>query len=1105
MQRQVNLTLNLPNNDFAKIVANPAFQTIGVNLVTPESNTIFSNKTMVDESNDIAANKININGETLTIGPSGAINPGDILTYAGPGLANFVPTYTGGNVLSVAGKMGTVTLVPADVGLGNVDNTSDANKPVSTATQTALNLKVNNTALGVTVATLGLDGTLDPSQIPPELLSGTQYIGTYNAALNIPVIPAAAPANAGHYYVVSVAGTQIISAVSVVLGVGDHLISNGTVWQAVPNAQNVISVNGQLGSVVITPDSIGLSNVDNTSDANKPISDATQLALNLKVNRSDIVDALNVGSSILPLSANQGMVLNATKLGTSDIVNNLLSDNAFKALSANQGLVLNNTKLNVTDIVNDLSTGGINKALSAEQGKILANTVASQLTGANIANNLFTTDPDQILSAAQGPVLNTMIGLKINTSAITNDLATNSATNVLSAAQGYLLNNTKINTSAIVNDLATGGASNVLSAAQGVVLNTTKVNTSAIIDNLLSVSGTEVLSANQGRILNNTKINTSAIVNDLTTGGASNVLAAAQGVALNSAIGTKINTSAIVNDLTTGGPTNVLSAQQGVVLKGLVDAALTSADIVDDLVTDDPTLVLSAAQGYALENSKIPITAIVNDLVTGGASNVLSAAQGVILNTTKIGLSDIIDNLTTNDATKALSAAQGVVLQNTKFNSADVVNDLVTGGTTKALSAQQGVVLNAAIATKINTSAIINNLTTGGSSNVLSAAQGVILQNSKLNVSDVVDDLTTGGTTKALSAQQGVVLQSTKINTSAIINDLTTGGTNNVLSAQQGVVLNSALAGKINTSAIVNDLTTGGASNVLSAAQGVILNTAIGTKINTSNIVNNLTTNDATKVLSAAQGYALQNAKMNVTGGIFDTSFSLRNISAGSAVTFSQDVPGNFVLNGPGTVALQVAAANSLTIGPTLINVYKDIIPIGPLNLGTIANGYNNVAAANFQSTGNTLTLTNSMGQIVKMDSTGNFKPETDGLQSLGGASNRWSVVYASNGVINTSDVREKKDLSDLPDDLLDIWHKYVHVKSYRWKRSTESDSATEGNEKMNIGVMAQDIILAFTAAGLDWNDYSVVTKDPETDRLGVNYDMVLCIEMAAIRKKIGL
>lgn len=44
-------------------------------------------------------------------------------------------------VTSVVGKTGAVTLVKADVGLDNVDNTSDANKPISTATQTALNAK----------------------------------------------------------------------------------------------------------------------------------------------------------------------------------------------------------------------------------------------------------------------------------------------------------------------------------------------------------------------------------------------------------------------------------------------------------------------------------------------------------------------------------------------------------------------------------------------------------------------------------------------------------------------------------------------------------------------------------------------------------------------------------------------------------------------------------------------------------------------------------------------------------------------------------------------------------------------------------------------------
>lgn len=47
-------------------------------------------------------------------------------------------------VQSVAGRTGTVTLTKSDVGLSNVDNTSDANKPISTATQTALNAKANS-------------------------------------------------------------------------------------------------------------------------------------------------------------------------------------------------------------------------------------------------------------------------------------------------------------------------------------------------------------------------------------------------------------------------------------------------------------------------------------------------------------------------------------------------------------------------------------------------------------------------------------------------------------------------------------------------------------------------------------------------------------------------------------------------------------------------------------------------------------------------------------------------------------------------------------------------------------------------------------------------
>ena len=66
-----------------------------------------------------------------------------------------------GPVASVAGKTGVVTLAKADVGLGNVDNTSDANKPVSTATQTALNGKANTSHSHAISDVTNLQSTLD--------------------------------------------------------------------------------------------------------------------------------------------------------------------------------------------------------------------------------------------------------------------------------------------------------------------------------------------------------------------------------------------------------------------------------------------------------------------------------------------------------------------------------------------------------------------------------------------------------------------------------------------------------------------------------------------------------------------------------------------------------------------------------------------------------------------------------------------------------------------------------------------------------------------------------------------------------------------------------
>lgn len=94
-----------------------------------------------------------------------------------------------------------ISLLKGDVGLGNVDNTSDLNKPISTATQTALNGKQATLVSGTTIKTL-----------ETQSLLGT-------------------------------------------------------------------------GNIDLTKSDVGLSNVDNTSDINKPISIATQTALDNKVDK----------------------------------------------------------------------------------------------------------------------------------------------------------------------------------------------------------------------------------------------------------------------------------------------------------------------------------------------------------------------------------------------------------------------------------------------------------------------------------------------------------------------------------------------------------------------------------------------------------------------------------------------------------------------------------------------------------------------------------------------------------------------------------------------------------------------------------------------------
>ena len=125
------------------------------------------------------------------------------------------------------------------------------------------------------------------------------YMGTWDATTAYPSDP-----SVGAYYKVTVAGPE--STGPYTYNPGDAIIYNGSDWDLIDGSDKVTSVDGQLGNVdlstsyepknpniqshisntgnphSVTKAQVGLGNVNNTSDANKPISTATQSALNAK-------------------------------------------------------------------------------------------------------------------------------------------------------------------------------------------------------------------------------------------------------------------------------------------------------------------------------------------------------------------------------------------------------------------------------------------------------------------------------------------------------------------------------------------------------------------------------------------------------------------------------------------------------------------------------------------------------------------------------------------------------------------------------------------------------------------------------------------------------
>jgi hypothetical protein len=175
--------------------------------------------------------------------------------------------------MTVTVKHPFVSTIPddADTSIVRPSNWNADHTIVGLGTAAELNA---GTANGV--ATLDASGKVPASQIP--LQGDLNYQGTWNANTNTPTL-VSGTGTKGYYYVVDVAGSTNLDGITD-WKVGDWAIFNGTVWQKVDNTDAVTSVNGQVGTVVLTTTNIaeGTNEYFTTARARASVSAGTAIS-----------------------------------------------------------------------------------------------------------------------------------------------------------------------------------------------------------------------------------------------------------------------------------------------------------------------------------------------------------------------------------------------------------------------------------------------------------------------------------------------------------------------------------------------------------------------------------------------------------------------------------------------------------------------------------------------------------------------------------------------------------------------------------------------------------------------------------------------------------
>ena len=273
-----------------------------------------------------------------------------------------------GDVTSVNGRTGAVVLTKTDVNLSNVDNTSDLNKPISTSTQTALDLKQNTITAGTTSqyyrgdktfqtldkTAVGLSNVNNTSDLNKPISTATQTAlngkedkANKNVANGYAGLDGSSKLNALQVDIAS----KLIQGQHITLT--DNLNGTLTINGSASGTQQWTDISGHFDALepkatpttsdgLIIQDNADAKKTKYTTLDNLPVSTPTQTALDLKANQSTTYTKTEIDNAIItPYQrffyqhnlTNQNIPINS---GSNSITN--LTDNFFNIAQADRNI-----------------------------------------------------------------------------------------------------------------------------------------------------------------------------------------------------------------------------------------------------------------------------------------------------------------------------------------------------------------------------------------------------------------------------------------------------------------------------------------------------------------------------------------------------------------------------------------------------------------------------------------------------------------------------------------------------------------------------------------------------------------------------------------------